>query len=172
MNGSSITFPPRQPDYGFDVISEAYQNAGAGPQKDTPMNSYDLDTPPIAAVSGFTQTGQRKGPSTYLHAGSAQGWPANPQNEDTFDLPCDALKPDYLSNPNALTPAGEAFLARSLTEGSEVTKEYTAEYDPKGRALLILNTTSKYITAREIGSFDTMADAQLAAQALNDLNGF
>lgn len=104
------------PDYGFDVISEAYQKPR---------------THPIPV-----------GPSTYLHAGAAKGWPADQKAEDTFELP-------------PVPP-----------RGTVEPREYRAEFGTDGSARLVLDKTTT------IATFDTFADAQLAAEALNNHKGY
>lgn len=98
-----------------------------------------------------------KGPSTYLHAGASKtGWPHDQSTEDTFDLP--AVPGRICRTPTPL-------------ETSEVTREYVAKYTSMGGAELVLITKSTYETIRPIAAFDTMADAQTAAEALNNHEG-
>jgi len=185
----SVGFPPpRQPDYGFDVISEAFQRQSCDPQKhrtsvlppkDNSMKhqvpSYGpsaLGAPgpalPMIApgLPALKSTGQylglknvpvappSKGPNTYFNGllqgdpAPTQGWPTDQALEDAFDLP-----------PRAV-------------ETSKVDRQYAAEFTASGGVELILTTTSTYETKRTIGSFDTMADAQLAAKALNTHHGY
>jgi hypothetical protein len=119
-----------------------------------------------------------KGPSTYLHAGSGKGWPHDQSTEDTFEVPSSPVQPwpcpphpldgltakqaqaAFLNSP-VFTP--EAIEAQVI---STVEKEYRAEFDTKGRALLILHRR------QTVASFDTYADAQLAAEALNNHEGY
>ena len=66
----------RQPDYGFDIISEAYQ-------KDDGLLSW---------ANGVS------GPSTYLHAVAGKGWPHDHKAEDAFELPGNTVvdeRPQY-----------------------------------------------------------------------------
>lgn len=82
------------------------------------------------------------GPDTYLHAGSSQGWPADHTAEDTFECP-PIDRPDI-----------------------ETAPEYSARFSYTGAAHLIKTTTTR------IATFETFADAQTAAKALNELKGY
>lgn len=110
MDGWCGGYPPRQPDYGFDVISEAFQ-------KDTPVicnpTTLRLDIPAFALGC------PAKGPSTYLHAGaSSQGWPHDQKAEDTFDVPTspewrtDTVEAEYRAE---FLPTGGVALMRVST---------------------------------------------------------
>lgn len=81
-------------------------------------------------------------PNTYLHTGAIKGWPQDHKAEDTFDL-----------------------LQRRQQLHAE-DREYKAEFGTDGSARLYL------ITKTSVAKFDTFADAQLAAEALNNHNGF
>ena len=86
-----------------------------------------------------------KGPPTYLHAFGGKGWPADHTAEDAFELP-PMIKLDDLRNE---------------------TPEYKAEFGTDGSARLYL-----YQPRKLIGTFNTFADAQLAAKALNEAKGY
>jgi hypothetical protein len=114
------------------------------------------------------------------------GYPQDHSAEDTFDIPPFPVEPVKInaaiegntwpeaSDASELSEdkeADAAFLS-NLTDTLEVTQEYSAEFTTRGGVQLILTTTSKTHTVRPIASFDTFADAQLAAEALNNHNGF
>lgn len=135
-NGYDLRWPEPQkprPDYGFDVLSEAFQ-------KDT--------------------GGKGTGPSTYMHAVPGKGWPFDHKAEDAFELP--PLR-------NGVTVEVPLYETKDT---SEVEQQYSAVYTTKGGVELRLETVSTYTTIRTIGTFDTFADAQLAAEALNNLKGY
>lgn len=92
------------------------------------------------------------GPSTYLHAGCGKGWPHDHKAEDTFELP-------------RRVPAHEA-RAEFFSTAAE-TPQYSAGFTGSGKVILVLSTPE-----RTIAYFDTFADAQTAAQALNELKGY
>lgn len=137
------------PNYGFDVLSEAFQH--------DPRNRI---------IGGML------GPSTYLHAGASKvGWPYDQKAEDTFDLPKTTVMPP-VDTPDPSEVAAEEALFKNLVDSSSVTKEYSAELTTKGGAQLVITIVSTYRTARPIASFDTFYDAQTAAQALNEHEGY
>lgn len=129
----------------------------------TPINH------PCAGLPGlkYTDSLGAKGPSTYLNGiragelkllaagincGKSTTVPGLHSTEDTF-APC---------APNPIVTGYDT---------SNVDRQYAAEYTPGGGVNLVLTTTSTYVTKRAIASFDTMADAQTAAKALNNHNG-
>jgi hypothetical protein len=93
--------------------------------------------------------------STYLHAGVRHGWPHDQKCEDTFEVPPMAVNPGSVLNVQ---------LNQTTTCAAP---EYKAEYGADGSARLYLHAPK-----RLIGTFDTFADAQLAAEALNNHKGY
>lgn len=73
--------PKPHPDYGFDVLSEAFQGPDA---------LFQL-TDRVVAQDGTVLKDRNglpsKGPSTYLHAVAGKGWPYDHKAEDTFEVP-------------------------------------------------------------------------------------
>lgn len=119
-----------------------------------------------------------KGPSTYLNSLQRHELQrlVDQTPEDAFDLPPFGLKVDPLSDPNsykgAYPPGTVAPAAPRVIDTSEVTHEYSAAYTATGGVSLVLTTVSNYRTERTIAAFDTFADAQTAAEALNNLKGY
>jgi hypothetical protein len=107
---------PRQPDYGFDVLSESFQGMKKGELK-------------------VIMAGSSKGPSTYLHAGAGKGWPHDQKAEDTFDLP-----PQRLS-----TEEAKENYAAYLGKTAPADPEYYVQFGPKGEALLMHYTPNRTI---------------------------
>ena len=87
--------------------------------------------------------------NTYLHARYGQVWPADQKSEDAFEVPLHTLEINQ-DNPNR-----------------EESPQYSAEFTGQGKAVLVLYTPS-----RVIAHFDTFADAQTAAEALNNHHGY
>lgn len=85
------------------------------------------------------------GPDTYLN-GARNGWPQDHSSEDAFDLP-PTLPAHRITGTGA--------------------PEYNAEFDTDGSTRVYLYTPRKLI-----GSFETHHDAQLCAEALNNLKGY
>jgi hypothetical protein len=134
--------------------------------------------------------------TTYLHAGAGEGWPADHKAEDTFDLPCDAMKhcldtftrtkPSDATLSDIIGPYRQPAAAADNTFQSYANAcnnyrpgnpnmlkkpeppedEYIAEFGPDGSARLVVATT------RIIANFNNFADAQTAAKALNELKGY
>jgi hypothetical protein len=88
--------------------------------------------------------------------------------EDTFELP--TLTPYVSLDKDALKRA-RIDAAHKLVDGPPYiikdTPEYSAGYTGSGKVILVLSTPD-----RTIGYFDTFADAQLAAEALNNHKGY
>lgn len=112
--------------------------------------SYAPDAPgkPLGCVAG---TGRH---DTYLHAGAGKGWPHDHKAEDTFDVPTIAIDTqDFNRLVGGPKPPVEE-------------RDYQAEFGPDGSARLVL------VTATIIATFETFADAQTAAKALNEHKGY
>lgn len=103
--------------------------------------------PPMAPLIAQDAAGRKDAHDTYLHANGPTGWPADHKAEDTFDIP--TIGPGMIVNVIKDKP------------------EYSAAYTGSGKVILILSTPD-----RTIGYFDTYADAQLAAEALNNHKGY
>lgn len=116
--------------------------------------------------------------NTYLHAGSGKrGWPYDHSVDDAYECPPFTWAPTLqeafkLSNPvtiareaidHALMGTGESPIAFAAPED---TTEYRALFGEKGEAYLVL------VNIKRIAKFDTFADAQTAAKALNEHHGF
>lgn len=110
---------------------------------------------PCAGLPGLKSTSvplepMTKGPSTYMHAVAGKGWPYDHKAEDAFEVPPyilrDTIKLDDLRNE---------------------TPEYKAEFGTDGSARLYL-----YQPRKLIGTFETFADAQITAKALNEAKGY
>lgn len=86
-----------------------------------------------------------KGPDTYLN-GHSKGWPHDHSVDDAYEAPLFTMKPKT-------APAEE--------------REFKASFGPDGSSKVWLHTPP-----RLIGSFETHADAQLAAEALNNYKGY
>lgn len=116
-----------------------------------------------------------KGPSTYLHAGSSKGWPADQKSEDTFEVPSEqrTVSPWDASAPwhptthfRDGTPIPMVTVDTRAPAPVTEEREYRAEFGDSGEAFLVLDHTKR------IAKFDTYADAQTAAEALNNLKGY
>lgn len=130
---------------------DAHKNGGLPLQKPHP----DYDHP-----SQFPGKGPALGPSTYLHAVAGKGWPYDHKAEDTFDIP-HTTPPLHLTFPEGFTVHEEPS-----------APEYHAEYGSKGEAILVIATQSVTRSVKRIAYFDTYADAQRAAEALNNHEGY
>lgn len=135
---------------------------------------YAPDAPgkPLGCVAG---TGRH---DTYLHAGAGKGWPHDHKAEDTFEVhplkhewsedriynitpPLNVLEhPELIGMPMITIDTRDNGLINNAPE-------YKAEFGHDGSANLVL-----YTPRRLIAKFDTMADAQLAAEALNNHKGY
>jgi hypothetical protein len=88
--------------------------------------------------------------NTSLHAGFSRGWPYDHKAEDVYEAPPHTWEP---------------LVTGAVTECE--SPEYRAEFGTDGSARLYLHAPKTLI-----GSFDTFADAQLAAEALNNHKGY
>ncbi len=84
---------------------------------------------------------------TYLN-GVRYGWPHDHSVDDTYEVP-----------PHTWTPVE----AEDPAHGPQ----YAAEFTTSGGAILVF-----YPAAQKIAAFETMADAQTAAKALNEHKGY
>jgi hypothetical protein len=135
------------------------------------------------------------GPDTYLN-GARNGWPHAHSVEDAYECPPYTWTPDDYVKTNARTEgkeysqalaeadaisakqAEQAFLKSILKEvavplpvtGLEPRDdiEYIAEFTTTGGAVLRKRT----ISYKTIANFDTYADAETAAEALNNHEGY
>jgi hypothetical protein len=82
--------------------------------------------------------------NTSLHAGFSRGWPHDHKAEDAYEAP-----------PHTWSP------------GVNEAPEFKAEFGLDGSSRVYL-----YTPRRLVGSFETHADAQLAAEALNNHKGY
>lgn len=109
---------------------------------------------------------------TYLHAGkpSKIGWPHDHTAEDTFAVPPMGIgAPPWMPVP----PFAPGLILQhppceqlAKPKPPVVELEYRAEFGTDGSARLLLITTAT------IAKFDTFADAQLAAKAINEHKGY
>ena len=118
----------------------------------------------------MTPTFRGKKPhDTYLHAFGGQGWPADHRAEDTFEVP----GAGWLTNAEAAATQAQLWEPAKNKTTLEATHvladapQYSAAYTGSGKVILVLSTPD-----RTIGYFDTFADAQLAAEALNNHKGY
>jgi len=88
-------------------------------------------------------------PSTYLHAGAGTGWPHDHKAEDTFDLPPEPTMPHVKTD-----------------------EEYFPKFNGHGGAELCIRTVTTTAAYKRIATFDTYADAETAAKALNEHKGY
>ena len=113
-----------------------------------------------------------KGPSTYLHAGASKiGWPHDHSVDDTYECPPHTWTPGQelaaIRDKNAAT-AEDTFCVPPIPPPQPMPGEhqYTAEFRGDGSAVLVL------YSSKLIAEFDTIADAKLAAEALNNHKGY
>jgi hypothetical protein len=112
--------------------------------------------------------------NTSLHAGFSRGWPHDHKAEDGYEAPPHTWAPGVNESFRLLAEKKEeASMTHTTTtwETGAVTEcaspEYRAEFGTDGSARLYLHAPKTLI-----GSFDTFADAQLAAEALNNHKGY
>jgi hypothetical protein len=110
-----------------------------------------------------------RGADTYLHAGhGTKGWPHDHKAEDPFEVPPHLSMSQFLNKKDLETAKlDQAYKAAHPVGIINDTPQYSAAYTGSGKAILVLSTPE-----RTIGFFDTFADAQLAAKALNELKGW
>jgi hypothetical protein len=110
-----------------------------------------------------------QGPDTYLN-GARNGWPQDPKAEDTFELPKLNAQPEGSAPAEGEQRDMSEFKARNAFFNSILSNEepeFKAEFGTDGSSRVYL-----YSPRRLIGSFETHADAQLAAEALNNYKGY
>jgi hypothetical protein len=96
--------------------------------------------------------------NTSLHAGFSRGWPYGHKAEDAYEAPPHTWEP-WLNETFTL-PAEQKPLKNEAPE-------FKAEFGLDGSSRVYL-----YTPRRLVGSFETHADAQLAAEALNNHKGY
>lgn len=128
-------------------------------------------------------------PSTHLHTGEGKGGTADHKAEDTFELTPATTGAEWETAKKKLMQRAAdqhiytiktsevwpshwvAATEESLTPQTfDAAEQYTAEFTPTGGVSLVLTTTK--IVKKTIASFDTFADAQTSAKALNELKGY
>jgi hypothetical protein len=107
--------------------------------------------------------------NTYLHAGSGKlGWPHDHTVEDTYAYGPQEMAARAMDEARDAALLNEAHKAVHPVAVLPNDQEYSAEFGAHGEAYVVKRST----TYKFIAAFDTMADAQKAAKALNEHEGY